>query len=259
MDESEVLAQRIVESSQRFVRGEAEWYQIGGHKIFGGEGIEEEPLEISLRQPDWPAPNSAWSYQKSARLLLRAAKDGKIPWHVPVSESLRAVDCLLTEFLFFCGLYPEREWVNMRTQISFSKKVKLATSIMPREILPSSLLRDVARIRNICEHQFAEPSRTEAYKALEVMDTFLEITGPIYGILEAFSMFKYELEEIKATLVVQIMRDNGSILVFRDGANPSSRYGIPARSDLGKSLLRKIVAEVKWYLDWDVDNALQSW
>ncbi|MFA7368814.1 MAG: hypothetical protein WC334_04140 [Kiritimatiellales bacterium] len=65
-----------------------------------------------------------------------------------------------------------------------------------------------------------------------------------------FSMFKYKVNDA-GTVAVVLMRENGSILLCCDGENPGTRHGIPSERTTAKSLVKKVLFDIKMYVDDD--------
>jgi len=215
-------------------------------------GPEEPPVVlIDLKQPSWSSKNSALKYCTTAKVLYEAAKAKEIPFHVSMTEILRSIDCRLAEILFYCGIYPENHWNNPRRQLSWSKKLEIVKVVLPKSIIPITLLRDLSQTRNITEHQFYEPTRQEVVKCREMMDAVIEMTNGLLDILFSESVFKYQIDDTDALVAMQIMRENGSLLVMNDDEVPTLRQGIPANEELGLRLINKLLHEIKFHLDND--------
>ncbi len=184
-------------------------------------------------------------------MLFRSAMDGAIPAHVPMGEIHRAIECRLSEILYFCGLFPEDRSVIPRRYLSFTKKVRFGEKIIPESIIPRSLFTRMGKTRNMAEHQYQEPERNDLKESLETMNLFFEATQRYFDILYYYSMFKYPSDTQAQHIVVQILRDKGALLVFGDGDNPTTLQGLRSDGELALTLLKKIMADIEFYLDHD--------
>ncbi|MDD3604235.1 MAG: hypothetical protein PHD86_03500, partial [Kiritimatiellae bacterium] len=86
----------------------------------------------------WPANNNAANYLECARTLYQSVRNGKLQEHVVVSELQKAVDCRITELLYFGTLFPTRCW--METKPTFSDKLGYAKNILPECLFPKELI-----------------------------------------------------------------------------------------------------------------------
>lgn len=174
-----------------------------------------------------------------------------IPNHVVLGEIFKAVDCRLTELLFLCGVYPEKDWVDQKRSLSFSKKIRIAGKLFPQDIVFHTLNRKMADQRNYAEHRFEEPKDQAVQEALETMNAFIKMTAGLFCILEEFSMFKFQVDEQSEAVVIQIMREQGTLLLLEDGEDPANLFGMPAQSELGQGIIKKVLGDIEWYLQYD--------
>lgn len=210
-----MTAQEIVESISRKGR------LAGGRQRYRNvvsivQGKRLEVVEpVNFRRPSWPGESRSSDYKAASKKLIDFSRSGDIPFHVPATEILKTVECRISEMLYFSGYYPEKLWGKLPSPLSVSKKIQLAGHLFPDDAFPSPLVRDIQNIRNVVEHQFAEPDKNDVEKMLATMLLFLDRTDRLINIFQDVSLFIYHVEDTGDDWQIQICRDDGCIMVFR--------------------------------------------
>ncbi|MFT5499184.1 MAG: hypothetical protein ACI9TH_004599, partial [Kiritimatiellia bacterium] len=205
----------ILDHGEFIPHKEFHYYREKEKKYIFDEGEELVPSKIveidgptwNYKQPRWPAVNSSSNYRLQAHKLYKAALGGKVPFRLSVGETLKAVDCLISQILYDLALYPESRWVS-HPFLSYQAKLKLMKDILPKDLYPARLIESFKELRNECEHQYAEPQEEKAAQGLEVMDAFTNLTDDFCGIISDFSMYIYRVHGVD--FVVQLQRESSS-------------------------------------------------
>jgi len=197
----------------------------------------------------WPALNTAVQYQNCAEKLFKACQSDKIPAHVVASELQKAVDCRITELLYFGTLFPNSCWDNRK--ITYGSKLHHARELLPECLLPRELLRGLQQLRNDAEHAWTEPDSLSLGQYFEAVNMFLHLTANLRCVLSENTMFEFEIRLEKANnIVVQLYRNDGKILLCWYGDPPDKGIRLTTLdSPDSKLLMAKIYAEIQEDID----------
>lgn len=238
----------------------------GGHQRYrnvsirfpNGDYHKEVDHPVNFRRPAWPGGQTTQHYRDAAVKLFDLARAGELPFHVPANEVLKAIECRISEILYYVGFYPESWWVRTRNPLPFWKKVKLARLILPDNMFPITLVTQVQTMRNVVEHQFDEPDHLAVRAALETMHLFLSASSKVSALLSDVSLFEYRLNLTGAVWCVQIRRDKGQIVLFTRDYNPDDAATIDTEdhivqeADYCTSLIGRILSDLH---NFDGDSA----
>ena len=197
----------------------------------------------------WPALNTAEQYQNCAGKLFKACQSDKIPAHVVASELQKAVDCRITELLYFGTIFPNSCWDNRK--ITYGSKLHYARDLLPECLLPKELIRGLQQLRNDAEHAWTEPDSLSLGQYFEAVNMFLHLTGNLRRILSENAMFEFEIKlENKNNIVVQLYRNDGKVLLCWYGDPPDKGIRLSTLDSPDSILLMaKIYADIQGDID----------
>jgi hypothetical protein len=175
--------------------------------------VVNEPVDFS--KPKWPGDLRAVDYAKTAEQLIELARRQELPFHLPATEILKAVECCVSEILYFAALYPERIWCKEPSPLNVRRKIVIANLVLPPRAFPLTLVRDIQKTRNLVEHQFCEPDIADCTRSLESMRLFFDRTKRILDLLEQVSFFEYRVPNDSREWRIQMRRDQGEIVLFQ--------------------------------------------
>jgi len=244
---AEDIAQSIIKSG-KLVGGRHRYRNVTS--IVSGAVHHAAAEPVNFKCPSWPGGNELSVYRAAAKKLSALARNGEIPFHVPASEILKAVECRISEILYYTGFYPEKVWGLNPNPLPVWKKIGLAALLFPEDVFPASLIRDIQNERNIVEHQFAEPDRNNIDKMTQIMNLFLDRTERFTDVLKQVSLMHYAVEDMDSIWRVQICRDDGLVVLFCGEYSANSAFKIQTIKHISKKpdfctlLIQRVLSDI---------------